>query len=56
MGQCIDKSAFPPLGTGTNACYIEELSSVKTWDGDYNDPKQVSRSKSQILVRAKHAP
>ncbi|KAK3742893.1 hypothetical protein RRG08_061490 [Elysia crispata] len=29
------------LGTGTNACYIEELSSVKTWDGDNNDPKQV---------------
>ncbi|GFR76997.1 phosphotransferase [Elysia marginata] len=28
------------LGTGTNACYIEDLPSVKTWDGDYNDPKQ----------------
>ncbi|RUS81302.1 hypothetical protein EGW08_010944, partial [Elysia chlorotica] len=29
------------LGTGTNACYIEDLPNVKTWDGDYNEPKQV---------------
>ncbi|KAK0070306.1 hexokinase-2-like isoform X1 [Biomphalaria pfeifferi] len=29
------------LGTGTNACYIESLSEVKTWDGDFNEPKQV---------------
>ncbi|CAL1537485.1 unnamed protein product [Lymnaea stagnalis] len=29
------------LGTGTNACYIENLSEVKTWDGDFREPKQV---------------
>jgi hexokinase len=29
------------LGTGTNACYIENLDKVGTWDGDYNEPKQV---------------
>ncbi|CAF1519347.1 unnamed protein product [Rotaria sp. Silwood1] len=29
------------LGTGTNACYIEDLDKVGTWDGDYNEPKQV---------------
>jgi len=29
------------LGTGTNACYMEQLDKVGTWDGDYNDPKQV---------------
>ncbi|CAF0901658.1 unnamed protein product [Adineta ricciae] len=29
------------LGTGTNACYMEKLDRVGTWDGDYNDPKQV---------------
>ncbi|RUS89595.1 hypothetical protein EGW08_002613 [Elysia chlorotica] len=29
------------LGTGTNACYIENLDNVKTWDGDNDDPKQV---------------
>lgn len=29
------------LGTGSNACYVENLDNVKTWDGDRNDPKQV---------------
>ncbi|CAF1128589.1 unnamed protein product [Adineta ricciae] len=29
------------LGTGTNACYVEKLDKVGTWDGDYNEPKQV---------------
>ena len=29
------------LGTGTNACYMEKLDRVGTWDGDYNEPKQV---------------
>ena len=29
------------LGTGSNACYVENLDNVKTWTGDKNDPKQV---------------
>ncbi|CAF3861549.1 unnamed protein product [Rotaria magnacalcarata] len=29
------------LGTGTNACYMEKIDRVGTWDGDYNEPKQV---------------
>ncbi len=29
------------LGTGSNACYIENLDNVKTWTGDKEDPKQV---------------
>ena len=29
------------LGTGTNACYMEKLDRVGTWDGDYSEPKQV---------------
>jgi len=29
------------LGTGTNACYMENLQRVETWNGDYNEPKQV---------------
>jgi hexokinase len=29
------------LGTGSNACYVENLDNVKTWDEDRNDPKQV---------------
>ena len=28
-------------GTGTNACYIENLSSVKTWEGDQEPPYEV---------------
>ena len=28
-------------GTGTNACYVERLDRVGTWDGDTNDPQQV---------------
>lgn len=29
------------LGTGSNACYLEKLDYVKTWNGDFNEPKQV---------------
>ncbi|BFY98397.1 hypothetical protein BsWGS_01437 [Bradybaena similaris] len=29
------------LGTGTNACYIEELENVHTWTGDDDEPRQV---------------
>ncbi|CAG5115051.1 unnamed protein product [Candidula unifasciata] len=29
------------LGTGTNACYIEDLQNVKTWTGDDGEPRQV---------------
>jgi hexokinase len=29
------------LGTGSNACYVENLDNVKTWTEDRNDPKQV---------------
>ena len=29
------------LGTGTNACYMEQIERVKKWDGDNEDPKQV---------------
>lgn len=29
------------LGTGTNACYMEKLDRVGTWDGKYDEPKQV---------------
>ncbi|CAF2538622.1 unnamed protein product [Rotaria sp. Silwood2] len=29
------------LGTGTNACYIESLDKVGTWNGTYDEPKQV---------------
>jgi hexokinase len=29
------------LGTGSNACYVENLDNVKTWTGDRNEPKQV---------------
>lgn len=29
------------LGTGTNACYMEKLDRVGTWNGDYNEPQQV---------------
>ena len=28
-------------GTGTNACYMEKLDRVGTWNGDHNEPKQV---------------
>lgn len=34
--------AFLLIGTGTNACYIEKLENVGLWDGDYNEPKQVT--------------
>jgi len=29
------------IGTGTNACYLEDIEAVGTWDGDYNEPKHV---------------
>ncbi|CAF4417187.1 unnamed protein product [Rotaria socialis] len=29
------------LGTGTNACYMETLDRIGTWNGDYEEPKQV---------------
>jgi len=29
------------LGTGTNACYIEDLKVVKTWEGEIEGPPQV---------------
>lgn len=29
------------LGTGTNACYVENLEHVGTWQDDYDEPKQV---------------
>ena len=29
------------LGTGSNACYVEDLDNVKTWTEDRNEPKQV---------------
>ena len=29
------------LGTGSNACYLENLDNVKTWDGDNDEPRQV---------------
>ena len=29
------------LGTGTNACYMENLDRIGTWNGDCNEPKQV---------------
>ena len=29
-------------GTGTNACYIEKIENVESWDGDDDDPREVS--------------
>lgn len=29
------------LGTGTNACYMENLDKVDKWDGDHLDPREV---------------
>jgi len=28
-------------GTGSNACYVEDLDKVETWDGDHEYPRQV---------------
>jgi hexokinase len=36
------------LGTGSNACYVEDLDNVGTWTDDRNEPKQVI-SKSSLL-------
>ena len=38
------------LGTGTNACYVEQLSEVELWDSDYSEPKQVTTSKFWLVV------
>ncbi|XP_014663810.1 PREDICTED: hexokinase-2-like [Priapulus caudatus] len=29
------------IGTGTNACYMEQLDNVELWNEDYNEPKEV---------------
>ena len=29
------------LGTGTNACYMENLENVGKWSGDTDEPRQV---------------
>lgn len=29
------------LGTGTNACYIEQIDNVELWDGDDEEPREV---------------
>jgi len=29
------------IGTGSNACYVEKLDNVGTWDGDHDNPQQV---------------
>ena len=29
------------VGTGSNACYVEDLDKVETWDGDHEYPRQV---------------
>lgn len=29
------------IGTGTNACYLEDIDNVGTWDEDNNEPKHV---------------
>ena len=29
------------IGTGTNACYLEDIDRVDTWDGDKGEPKHV---------------
>ena len=29
------------FGTGSNACYVEKLKNVHTWDGDYDNPDEV---------------
>lgn len=29
------------LGTGTNACYMEQISNIPKWNGDQSHPKQV---------------
>jgi len=29
------------IGTGTNACYLEDIDNVGTWNGDNNEPKHV---------------
>ena len=33
---------FFSVGKGTNACYVENLDKVETWDGDREEPREVS--------------
>ena len=35
-------------GTGTNACYLENLDKVGTWTGDQHEPKKVSTTTRPI--------
>ena len=35
--------AYHVLGTGTNACYLEELDRVEKWEGDNEPSKHVSK-------------
>lgn len=37
-------------GTGTNACYIEQLENVHTWTGDDDEPRQVHICHSNNLI------
>lgn len=32
---------FHFLGTGTNACYIEQIANTELWDGDDDEPREV---------------
>lgn len=49
------------LGTGCNACYMETLDNVQTWDEEQNHPEQVrqvagsrvSMHQSDLLRRAR---
>lgn len=36
-------------GTGTNACYMEKLDKVELWDGDHEEPHQVSEYRVHTL-------
>ena len=29
------------IGTGTNACYLEDIDNVELWDGDSGEPRHV---------------
>ena len=37
----LDLARHSFTGTGTNACYMENLDKVGTWDGPMDEPKQV---------------
>jgi len=36
------------IGTGTNACYVEQMDKVEKWDGDDQPPKQV-RERNRLI-------